>query len=133
MERKIFVNNDFDIVLARMQARELAKEIGFSAADQARISLAASEMARVIAWNVQRHLSEMLLLAIARREARGVQVICTVNLTYVRLPGANGNHWTQETSPASRSLAGACQLVDESLVEEQDENSAKVTLTKWLK
>lgn len=53
-ERKIHVNNDLDIVTARLQAREMAKEMGFGTADQARISLATSELARVLSWNTDR-------------------------------------------------------------------------------
>ena len=47
-ETKIYVNNDLDIVMARMQARNVAKEMGFGTVDQARISLAASELACLI-------------------------------------------------------------------------------------
>ena len=50
-ERRIYVNNDLDIVTARLQAREMAKELGFRTADQARISLAVSELARALSWN----------------------------------------------------------------------------------
>ena len=132
IERRIFINNDFDVVLARMQAREVAKEIGFGAADQARISLAASELARVLIWNVD-ILSELLLKDIMNDGTRGVQVTCTINLTNVTLPAESGIHWSKSPSPVSRSLAGACHLVDESIVEEQDGDSAIVILTKWLK
>ena len=132
IERRIFINNDFDIVLARMQAREVAKEIGFGAADQARISLAASELARVLIWNMH-ILSELLLKDIINNGTRGVQVTCIINLAHVSLPATDGTHWSQAPSPVSRSLAGACHLVDESIVEEQDGNSARVILTKWLK
>ena len=49
-ETKIYVNNDLDIVMTRMQVRDMAKKMGFGTADQARISLAASELARVLSW-----------------------------------------------------------------------------------
>jgi len=39
-ERRVYINNDLDIVTARMQAREMARQVGFGTADQARISLA---------------------------------------------------------------------------------------------
>ena len=42
VQRKIYINNDLDVVTARMQAREMARQLGFRTADQARISLAAS-------------------------------------------------------------------------------------------
>jgi serine/threonine-protein kinase RsbT len=133
VERKIFINSEFDVVRARMQAREMAKEMGFGMADQARISLAASELARVLVRNVRRNLSELLLVGVMNNGHPGFQVIGTISLSYVQLPNGNGTHWSDTPSPVSRSLAGACQLLDESLVEEQDENLARVILTKWLK
>ena len=50
IETKIYINNDLDIVVARMQTRRVAKEMDFSTVDQARISLAASELARLLTW-----------------------------------------------------------------------------------
>jgi serine/threonine-protein kinase RsbT len=132
IERKIFINNDFDVVLARMQAREIAKEMGFGTADQARISLAASELARVVIFSLY-NLGEIVLTDIADNGHYGVQVSCMINLNYASPTDGAENGRLHEASPVRRSLAGACQLVDKSLVEEQDEYSAKVTLIKWLK
>ncbi|MET3698562.1 serine/threonine-protein kinase RsbT [Bacillus oleivorans] len=42
------IDNEWDIVAARQLGRELAKEIGFSTVDQARITTAISELARNI-------------------------------------------------------------------------------------
>jgi len=33
-ETKIFVNNDLDVVMARMQARNIARDMGFSTVDR---------------------------------------------------------------------------------------------------
>jgi serine/threonine-protein kinase RsbT len=125
-ERRIYVNNDLDIVVARMQARELAKQIGFGTADQARISLAASELARVLAWNTGQP-GELIMSDANQNGQHGLQVACMVNLEQISV----GNEADKTTS--GRSLAGACQLVDESIVEEQGNNLAQVTLIKWLK
>ncbi len=130
MERKIYVNNDLDIVMARMQARDVAKEMGFGTADQARISLAASELARVLCWNANGP-GEIVMSIASKNGHEGLKVACLVNLEYV--PTQDKENWANETSVVSRSLAGACQLVDESLVEEQGKEHARVTLTKWLK
>ena len=51
MDNTIFVSSDLDVVMARIEARKLAKQMGFNTADQARISLAASELARALSWN----------------------------------------------------------------------------------
>ncbi len=42
------ITNDLDIVTARSNARDIAKKLGFSAIDQARIATAVSELARNI-------------------------------------------------------------------------------------
>lgn len=44
----VSLRSDWDIVVARMAARDLARRIGFSAIDQARIATAASDLARDI-------------------------------------------------------------------------------------
>ena len=127
-ERRIYINNDLDIVVVRMQARELAKQMGFGTADQARISLAASELARVLSWNTN-ETGEIIMSDTSQNGQHGLQVACLVNLEQVSL----GDDKAQGTSASNRSFAGACQLVDESIVEEQDDNQARVTLIKWLK
>lgn len=130
LERKIYVNNDLDIVLARIQARDTAREMGFNTADQARISLAASELARVLCWNAER-TGELVMTDAHRNGHSGLQVACVVSLEFV--PVNATEDWAQEPSAVSRSLAGACHLVDESLVEECDCQLARVTLIKWLR
>ena len=48
MRSKVPVNNEYDIVVARQKAREMAKEFGFASIDLALISTAVSELARNI-------------------------------------------------------------------------------------
>jgi anti-sigma regulatory factor (Ser/Thr protein kinase) len=119
-ERRIYINNDLDIVVVRMQAREMAKQMGFGTADQARVSLAASELARVLSWKTDES-GEIVMSDISE------------NGQHYQVSSKDETNLTQEASVSSRSFAGACQLVDESIVEEQDNNQARVTLKKWLK
>jgi serine/threonine-protein kinase RsbT len=127
--KRISINNDFDIVTARMQAREVAKEMGFGTADQARISLAASELARVISWN--RHQRSEIILSDARKNGhQGIQVVCLIDLEYIQ--NTNQSRPATDSSVPRRSLSGARQLVDESKVEVLGDNLARVTLMKWL-
>ncbi|HPZ09426.1 MAG TPA: anti-sigma regulatory factor [Candidatus Eremiobacteraeota bacterium] len=44
----MIVENEWDIVVARQEGRELARQIGFNEVDQARITTALSELARNI-------------------------------------------------------------------------------------
>ncbi|MFN8453554.1 MAG: hypothetical protein U0401_02605 [Anaerolineae bacterium] len=125
--RRIYVNNDLDVVMARLQAREMAKQIGFGTADQARISLAASELARVLSWDTGQP-GEIVMSDTQSNGQQGIQVTCLIKLEY--LPQTDE---MPEGSVPSRNLAGACQLVDESVVEPLDNKQARVTLMKWLK
>ena len=124
-ETRIYINNDLDIVMARMQARNVAKKMGFSTADQARISLAASELARVLSWAI-REPGEMIISETTRNGHQGLQVVCLVQLEHISTEGEAAN------APPSRSFAGACKLVDESSVDVQNDQQARVTLIKWL-
>lgn len=129
LERKIYVNNDLDIVMARLQAREMAKQLGFGTADQARISLAASELARLLAWTVKQQPGEIVMSQASKNGHHGMQVTCLVCLQSTPdNPAADRN----EESGQQHSLAGARYLVDESLIEPQNDASIRVTLTKWL-
>jgi serine/threonine-protein kinase RsbT len=129
VQRKIYINNDLDVVTARMQAREMAKQLGFRTADQARISLAASELARVLSWNAD-SAGEIVMSDTSQNGHQGMQVACQVELRYLN----TNDHRKQldELSAPARSLAGACELVDESIVEERSNAQALVTLIKWL-
>ncbi len=130
IETKIYINNDLDIVMARMQAREVAKEMGFSTADQARISLAASEMARVLTW-ITHEPGEIVISRTSKNDHYGLQIACLVQRQHLPTEGVSNGEVA--TSVPGRSIAGARQLVDESVVEEQNGEKARVTLIKWLK
>lgn len=128
-ERKIYINNDLDIVTARMQVRELAKEMGFRTADQARISLAASELARVISWNTDSP-GQIVLSNANRNGNNGLLVKGAIQLKYLSAESQADD--SSLVSVPCRSLSGARQLVDESFVEKQNNHQALVTLIKWL-
>ncbi len=127
-EIKIYINNDLDIVMARMQAREVAKKMGFNTADQARISLAASELARVLSW-MPREPGEIVITSAHKNGRQGLQVVCTVQSEHLPAQGPSDNE--TEISVPRQSIAGACQLVDESMIEPGNNQQARVTLTKW--
>jgi serine/threonine-protein kinase RsbT len=130
MERRIYINNDLDVVTARLQARKMAVEMGFRTADQARISLAASELARVISWNADLP-GEIVLSDTVQSGQQGLRLTCAVQSKFFNSDGKDDG--ASSTSQARRSLTGACQLVDESIVEEDSNQKALVTLIKWLR
>jgi serine/threonine-protein kinase RsbT len=128
--KKIIINNDLDIVVARLRAREVAKEIGFGTIDQARISLAAGELARVLTKNTSGP-GEIVISGIHTDGHLGIQVISVSPKTAdnkvqtVTTPGS-------ALHPTNNEISGAMALVDEGLVEDEGEQGTRITLMKWL-
>jgi hypothetical protein len=130
MDTRVYVINDLDVMLARMQARLIAQKMGFNPTDQSRISLAASEMARVLSWQACEP-GEMTIANTKKNGHQGLQVWCTVPQEYLAVePNSNGS---VVMSVPYRSFLGACHLVDESTVDAQDDRLVRVTLITWLK
>jgi serine/threonine-protein kinase RsbT len=124
-EDKISISSDLDVVMARMTARKIAKQMGFNTADQARISLATSELARALSWNTDTP-GEITISNASQNGHQGFQAVCLIRSEH--LSGTQ----TQNKSVPNRCLDGARQLVDESIIEHTDEQQAQVTLIKWL-
>ena len=131
MDNTIFVSSDLDVVMARIEARKLAKQMGFNTADQARISLAASELARALSWNNEVP-GEIIFSTASQNGQQGMQVVCLVKREYVEANKNGDSTEPPEISIPNRCLTGARQLVDESFIEEQEGQKAQITLIKWL-
>lgn len=128
MKKTIFINNHFDFVNARMRGREIARQMGFNLAGQARISLAVSELARIFSQNGD-YPGEIVLADTCRDGQQGLLIACLVTLG--QLPLEDRSEWSKNGSGVIRSLAGACRLVDESIVKAQNNQRAWVILTQW--
>lgn len=128
--KRIHIKSDFDVVVARMQTREVAKQMGFGTADQARISLATSELARIVSWK-SNHYNEIILSDACKNGYTGMQVVCLVDLEQIK-NGEKSSPVTKDSLVLPGGLAGARRLVDESKVEMLDDKQARVTLMKWL-
>jgi serine/threonine-protein kinase RsbT len=128
--RKIIINNDLDIVVARLRAREVAKEIGFGTIDQARISLAAGELARVLTKNSTAP-GEIVISGIHTDGHLGIQVM-SVSPKVAENKAQMAATSTNATDATNNEISGAMALVDESLVEDQGEQGTRITLMKWL-
>jgi len=73
-ERTIPIRSDLDIVTARVEGRELAKELGFGVIDQARIATAISELTRNIVQYAEEGESIMRPIEVGGRV--GIEIIC---------------------------------------------------------
>lgn len=110
------VASESDIMLLRMQVRDLARAIGMALVDQARISLAASSAAKAIGLGVT-HQGQATIDDCCRDGRTGVRVVCT---------GQNGK---ADTTPSG--LGDARWMVDEFTFETLPSNQVQVILVKW--
>lgn len=127
VSKRIVIKNDLDIVTARLRAREVAREMGFGTIDQARISLAASELARILVTGISSS-GEILISGVNTSEHVGIQV------TSIDATESNPDEVGQvKNEPVKDSaLTNAMSLVDESLVEQVGHKRTRITLMKWL-
>ncbi len=114
----IAVQTEFDVFMARMQVRKLARAIGFDITNQARIALATSSLARVLRLG-EMHQGQVVIDYLGGEEHSGLRVSCTAI-----------------TSPdfeiGSRAFTDVKWLVDELNIEELSSNDVHVTLIKWV-
>lgn len=124
--KRVLIHTDLDIIVARLRAREIARSMGFGTIDQARISLAAGELARVMA-NSQARQGEIVISGISSQGQLGIQVISVH-------PKGNGNLDSRNGSPLweDKAFSNVLGLVDEGFVESSGDQGTRVTLMKWL-
>jgi hypothetical protein len=127
--RRITINSTSDIVSASVKGREIARQLGFSATDQSRISLVISELARILSWGTSVP-GEIVMCDKCQSGHRGLEIACLVDLD--KLPEGQHNQLARKSSILWRNLARIRRLADESRVEEQNEQQACVMLTKWM-
>lgn len=116
----IIINTDLDIVTARLRAREIARDMGFGTIDQARISLAASELARILAMN-SAGAGEIIIAGVTTAEHVGIQVT-----------SVDAGPAAEPAVVEDSALTNAMALVDESFVEQDGRHNTRITLMKWL-
>lgn len=129
--KRMPVRNDLDIVSARVQARNMAKDLGFGVIDQARIATAISELTRNIVLYTQG--GQILIEAIERDGRRGIEVVCSD-----QGPGIAEIDLVMQDGYSSQrglgmGLPGTRRLMDEFEIESQVDVGTTVTVRKWLK
>lgn len=134
--RRIQITNDLDIVAARVEGRNLAKEMGFGIIDQARIATAISELARNVV--LYAHGGEIILNRIepngAEPNARlGLQIICTDHGPGIQDLDCILDHGRAPTPELGMGLPGTRRLMDEFDISTQLGLGTTVTICKWLR
>jgi len=105
-----------DVVAARQQAREMAREMGFGLTDQTRIATAVSEVAHQTL--TQQGRARLRLTTLLTTTRRGVECTC---LSVEWLRDSNGN-----------ALEGVGRLMDEFTLEPRSGREVAVVMRKWL-
>jgi serine/threonine-protein kinase RsbT len=133
-EIRLPIATEQDIVLARSQARELAKRLGFGLVDQSRITTAVSELTR----NVVRYATNGRGVVLFRpilgdSSAEGIEIIVSDDG-----PGiANLDEAMREgftSGPGlGMGLPGTRRLMDEMQIDSMLGRGTTVTIRKWLR
>ena len=147
--QRIPIRSDLDIVAARVEGRNLAREIGFDIIDQARIATAITELARNVvlyagdgAVTVRRMppvdagdgtAAHVDVLQGTGAERRGIEVICED-----QGPGIQSvEEVVRDGNPAGRGLgtglSGTKRLMDEFEIRSEIGVGTTVVVRKWLR
>jgi len=123
------INSMSDIFVARMFARRLAQQLGFAPVDQARISLATSELGHLLVAD-QYFCGHVQIATKKEGMQTGLQITCHI------IPKGNiidGPCWLSNCSNhyQEHGLDGVRRLVDESNISEHDDGQTEITLIKW--
>ena len=116
--KNIVINEDFDIVAARMQVRDLARATGFNLVGQACIALAASSSARVLGLG-DTQPGQITVDCLQTGDRIGVRVVCQ-------------KHQATVSAPTPEAFRDTRRMVDELTIETLPPNEVQVTLVKWL-
>lgn len=127
----ISVRSDLDIIAARMAARDTARNLGFSAIDQARIAAATSELSR----NILAYAGEgsVTIHHLRNNHCQGIEIIFED-----RGSGTTDvNRFSQDDGPnpgaSGIGLAGARRLMDKMDIEVTVGVGTRIVCQKWLR
>lgn len=125
------IADELDIVRARQEGRQLAKDTGFGPVDLARVATAISELARNI-YNYARP-GFIELEQVSRGARKGLQVIARDHGPGIRnIDDAMRDGWTS-SGGLGAGLPGTRRLVDEFEIQSTEGVGTCVTVRKWLR
>jgi serine/threonine-protein kinase RsbT len=129
-ERRIAINSDLDIVAARVEGRNLAKEMGFGIIDQARIATAISELARNVVLYACSGL--ITLRQVANNDRMGIEIRCEDQGQGIADVDALIRDDHSTTQGLGMGLRGTRRLMDGFEIKSQLGEGTIVIVRKWL-
>lgn len=125
------IEEELDIVRARQEGRQLAKETGFGPVDLARVATAISELARNI-YNYARP-GTIELTQVRQGSRRGLQVTALDQGPGIpNIEEAMRDGYTT-SGGLGAGLPGTRRLVDEFEIESAPGEGTRVTVRKWIR
>lgn len=131
VDSSVNILTEWDIVEARQLGRNKAKEIGFGAVDQARITTAISELARNIYLYADG--GTIIIVAIELNGVTGIKIIAEdkgPGISDVRLVMQDGYSTSQGLGAG---LPGVRRLMDEFDINTIVNEGTVVSIVKWLR
>lgn len=128
-EVSVKISSAEDVIRARQAVRELAREMGFGAVDQTRLTTAVSELARNI---YQYATSGIVTLFALKEDHKAIKVVCEdwgPGIPDIELAMSNG---FSTRGSLGLGLPGSKRLVDDFEITSEPGKGTRVTITKWL-
>lgn len=130
-ERRIPISSDLDIVAARVEARNLAREMGFGLIDQARIATAVSELARNVVLYARS--GQITLKRLTSNNREGLEIVCEDRGPGIEDIGSVMGEASMAARGAGKGLVGTKRLMDTFQIESHPGVGTTVTVCKWLR
>jgi serine/threonine-protein kinase RsbT len=130
-ERVVPICGDMDIVVARVEGRDLARELGFGLVDQARIATAISELAR----NVVQYAGagEALIRALDNGRQVGIEIVFRDSGPGIADVDRAMRDGFSSSGHLGMGLPGARRLMHEFAIESEVGVGTVVTIRRWLR
>lgn len=125
------IHEELDIVRARQEGRQMARNLGFGAVDLARIATAISELAR----NIYLHAQEGVihLMEVEQGTRRGLEIVALDQGPGIPNVEEAMRDGYSTSGRLGAGLPGTRRLVDEFEIESEVLKGTRVTIRKWLR
>ncbi len=127
----ISIRSDWDILVARMAARDAARRLGFGAIDQARIATATSEMARHIIVHMGE--GQVTIGPVQHNNRYGIEIVFQERNTGVPDVRALLLDDVQPNGSKGLGMAASRRLMDDVDIAAGLADSTTITCRKWLR
>jgi serine/threonine-protein kinase RsbT len=129
-EKTINIKKEVDIIHARQEGREMARDIGFGTVEQCRIATAISELTR----NIIRYAGYgKVIIKVINRRRKGIEITCSdegPGIPDIEIAMQDG---FSTNRGLGSGLPGTKRLMDEFEIKSEVDNGTTVVIRKWLR